>query len=63
MIGKHYLRYFPLEITRSKSGLTLSNSMYKSADGSTGVVSGHIQSFQKLNVLLILVIRNCATIV
>ena len=63
MIGKHYLRYFPLEITRLTPGLTLYNSMYKSIDGSTGVVRGHIQSFQKLNVLLILVIRNCATIV
>ena len=62
MIGKHYLRYVPLEITRLKSGLTLYNSMYKSACGSTGVVSGHIQSFQKLNFLLISVIRNCATI-
>ena len=62
MIGKHYLRYFPLEITRLKSGLTLYNSMYKSADGCTSVVSGHIQNFQKLNILLISVIRNCATI-
>ena len=48
MIGKHYLRYFPLEIARLKSGLTLYNSMFKGADGSTGVVSGPHPEFSKI---------------
>ena len=48
MIGKHYLRYFPLEITRLKSGLNLYNSMYKSADGCTGVVLGPHPEFSKI---------------
>ena len=46
-IGKHYLKYFPLEITRLKSGLTLYDSMFKNAEGSTGVVSGPHSEFSK----------------
>ena len=47
MIGKHYLKYFPLEITRLKSGLTLYDSMFKNVEGSTGVVSGPHSEFSK----------------
>lgn len=49
MIGKHYLRYFPLEIARLESGLTLYESMFLSADGSTGIVSGPHEEFSKID--------------
>ena len=48
MIGKHYLRYFLLEITRLKSGLTLYDSVFGRANGSTGVVSGPHSEFSKI---------------
>ena len=47
MIGKHYLKYFLIEVARLESGLTLYNSMFESADGTTGVVSGPHREFTK----------------
>ena len=49
MIGKHYLKYFPREIFRTLSGLTLYDSMFRSDDGSTGVVSGPHFTFTEVN--------------
>ena len=40
MIGKAFLKDFPVEVFRLKSGLTLYESMFFSEDGTTGVVSG-----------------------
>ena len=47
MIGKDYLRYFPREVTRLDSGLTLYQSMFLSEDGTSGVVSGPHPEFSK----------------
>ena len=40
MVGKAFLKDFPVEVFRLKSGLTLYESMFFSQDGTTGVVSG-----------------------
>ena len=40
MIGKAFLKDFPVEIFRLKSGLTIYESMFYNKDGTTGVVSG-----------------------
>ena len=32
MLGKHYMKYFPREIVRLESGLTVYDSMFKSTD-------------------------------
>ena len=47
MIGKAYLKYFPIDLIRLESGLTLSQSMFESPDGSTGVVCGPHPEFSK----------------
>ena len=44
-----YLKYFPLEIGRLESGLTLYCSVFSSADGSTGVIAGPHPSFTEVN--------------
>ena len=49
MLGKHYLKYFPREVFRMASGLTLYESMFRSDDGTTGVVSGPHAEFTKMN--------------
>ena len=47
MIGSAYLKYSPREIARLESGLTIYDSMFKSPDGSTGVVAGPHPEFDK----------------
>ena len=49
MIGKHYLKYFPREITRLESGLTLYESMFLSLDGTRGIISGPHPEFTKIH--------------
>ena len=40
MIGAKYSRYFPKEVFRAPSGLTIYKSQFKNPDGSYGVVGG-----------------------
>ena len=47
MIGSAYLKFSPREIARLESGLTIYDSMFKSPDGSTGVVAGPHPEFLK----------------
>ena len=49
MLGKHYLKYFPREITRLDTGLTIYDSMFESYDKTTGVVSGPHPQFTKVH--------------
>ena len=48
MIGKHYLKYFPREVTRLETGLTIYDSVFESYDKSTGLVSGPHPQFTKV---------------
>ena len=45
MIGSKYLRYFPREVFKTESGLTIYESPFISSDGSRGVVCGPHESF------------------
>ena len=47
MLGKQYLKYFPKEIAKLESGLTLYKSCFKSPDGSLGVIAGPHTEFTK----------------
>ena len=47
MIGVAYLKYTPREIARLETGLTIYDSMFKSPDGTTGVVAGPHPEFVK----------------
>ena len=47
MIGKQYLKYFPKEIAKLGSGLTLYTSCFRSPDGSKGVIAGPHPEFTK----------------
>ena len=49
MIGKHYLKYFPREVTRLETGLTIYDSVFESYDKSTGLVSGPHPQFTKVH--------------
>ena len=49
MLGKHYLKYFPREITRLETGLTMYDSMFESYDKTTGLVSGPHPQFSKVH--------------
>ena len=49
MIGKHYLKYFPKEIARLETGLTLYESMFESVDRTTGVIAGPHPEFTKVH--------------
>ena len=49
MLGKQYLKYFPREVFRMTSGLTLYESMFRSDDGSIGIVSGPHSKFSQIN--------------
>ena len=40
LIGSKYLRYFPTEVHRFESGLTVCESMFTSTDGTRGIVGG-----------------------
>ena len=48
MIGKHYLKYFPREVTRLQTGLTIYDSGFETYDKSTGLVSGPHPQFMKV---------------
>ena len=41
------MKYFPHEITRLDTGLTIYDSFFESADGSTGIVAGPHPEFTK----------------
>ena len=47
MIGKQYLKYFPKEIAKLGSGLTLYTSHFRSPDGSKGVIARPHPEFTK----------------
>ena len=47
MIGIKYLRYHPKPIFQSKSGLTIYKSVFRSTDGTTGVLGGPHESFSR----------------
>ena len=49
MIGKQYLKYFPKEIIRLDSGLTMYKSQFKSPDGMDGIISGPHSEFSKVD--------------
>ena len=49
MLGSQYLKYFPLEVGRLDSGLTLYRSVFKGSDGSTGIVAGPHPAFTEVN--------------
>ena len=49
MIGKQYLKYFPKEVARLETGLTLYKSVFKSVDGSNGIISGPHKEFTKID--------------
>ena len=49
MLGKHYMKYFPREIVRLESGLTMYDSMFESYDHTTGVVCGPHPQFNLVN--------------
>ena len=49
MIGKAYLKYFPKEVARLESGLTLYLSKFKGQNGSTGIISGPHPEFSKID--------------
>ncbi len=48
MLGRNYMKDFPREITRLKSGLTLYDSMFLGSDGTTGVVLGPHPEFTRV---------------
>ena len=48
MLGRNYMKDFPLEVKRMKSGLTIYDSMFLSHDGTTGVVLGPHPEFTKI---------------
>ena len=48
MMGKQYLKHFPNEVVQLDSGLTLYNSKFESADGTTGVICGPHPEFTKV---------------
>ena len=45
MIGIKYLKIFPKEVYKLPHGLTIYESMFKSSDGSKGIVTGPHSSF------------------
>ena len=49
MLGKHYMKYFPREVVRTETGLTLFDSMFESYDKTTGVVCGPHPQFTEVN--------------
>ena len=47
LIGSKYLRYFPKEVHRFESGLTICESLFLSSDGSRGIVGGPHKDWEK----------------
>ena len=48
MIAIQYLRYFPEEVFKMPSGLTIYRSCFKNVDGSTGVIGGPHRVFNNI---------------
>ena len=59
MIGKQYLKYYPREIFRTDAGLTIYDSVFRSHDGSSGIVSGPHSEFTRINRSAHFVIQKC----
>ena len=49
MIGSRFLKFFPREVGRLDSGLTLYRSLFLSNDGTDGIISGPHSSFTSVN--------------
>lgn len=49
MIGISYFRYYPKLIFQSESGLTIFKSVFRSSDGTTGVIGGPHESFSRVH--------------
>ena len=47
LIGSKYLRYFPKEIHKFESGLTVCESMFTSSDGTRGIVGGPHEEWEQ----------------
>ena len=47
LIGSKYLRYFPREIHKFESGLTICESVFSSSDGTRGIVGGPHEEWEK----------------
>ena len=47
MVGVKYLKYFPEQIFRLPTGLTIYNAAFNNYDGSKGVIAGPHASFTK----------------
>ena len=47
LIGSKYLRYFPKEVHRFESGLTICESLFLSSDGSRGIIGGPHKDWEK----------------
>ena len=48
LIGSKYLRYFPREIHKFESGLTICESVFSSSDGTRGIVGGPHEEWENL---------------
>uniref|UniRef100_A0A7M5UL97 Uncharacterized protein n=1 Tax=Clytia hemisphaerica TaxID=252671 RepID=A0A7M5UL97_9CNID len=48
MIGMKYLKYHPKPIFQIPTGLTIFKSIFRSADGTTGIIGGPHESFSKI---------------
>ena len=49
MIGIRYMRYQPKAVFQSKTGLTVLKSVFRGADGTTGVLGGPHESFSRIH--------------
>ena len=49
MLGSQYLKYFPFEMGRLESGLTLYRSLFSSPDGTNGIIAGPHPSFTEVD--------------
>ena len=47
LIGSKYLRYFPKEIHKFESGLTICESVFASSDGTRGIIGGPHEEWEK----------------
>ena len=47
LIGSKYLRYFPKEIHKFESGLTIFESVFTSSDGTRGIIGGPHEDWEK----------------
>ena len=49
MIGKPYMRYFPREVTRLESGLTIYEAVFFNPDGTKGTICGPHPAFTRVD--------------